>query len=224
MSRLGTENASSWATTFSAASTWARRDPLQPGCPGLPQRPAPEPGRDRGARGRPVGYCDPAGILPFREAIAAHVARTRGSRRARRASWSRRGQAAHRLHLADVRGRGRRGHLSLARLPHLRVVGTVRGRGPGAAAALRRPRLRLHRPRPGRADHRADQGHHPVLAVEPDGGRAVARRTRGDRRADPDPLPTGHPHLLGTRSTSRSSSTGSSTRASRRTRGWRSGR
>ena len=79
---------------------------------------------------------------------------------------------------ADLCGRGRRGDLSVAGLPDLRVVGAVSW-GPCPVPLLL---TRTTATSPSTADDlaalitRAHKGDHPVFAVEPDRGRTVARR------------------------------------------------
>ena len=69
------------------------------------------------------GYCDPAGILSFREAIARHVEGSRGiSVDPGPGGGHTRGKATHRLHVSDVCEPGDEVYLPEPRLSDLRVL------------------------------------------------------------------------------------------------------
>ena len=98
-------------------------------------------------------YCDPAGILPFRQAIADHVEKTRG--RAvdpARIVVTPGAKPPISYSLPDLCRARRRGDLPQPGLSDLRVLGDLRRRRAEAAAPVRGARLRLHRRRPGGAD------------------------------------------------------------------------
>lgn len=80
----------------------------------------------------------------------------------------RRGEALHRLHDADLRRSRRRGHLPQPWVPHLRVLGDLRGRDATTPPPVGGARVRLHRGGPGCPHHGSDQGHRAELPVEPD--------------------------------------------------------
>ena len=130
----------------------------------------------RAARGRGEGH--------RRAARHRSSARGRRRRRGRQAVHRVRDRVGHRLR------RRRRGDLSGARVPDLRIADRRQRRGAGADLPARVARLRVRSRRARGEDHAEDEAPDPQHAAQPDRRDAAGGRPRRDRR-DPAPASAG---------------------------------
>ena len=172
-------------------------------------------------------YCDPAGILPFRQAIANHVEATRGlAVDPARIVVTPGAKPPISYSFQTYVDAGDEVIYPSPGFPIYESWVTFLGAVPKPSAPAGGARIRLHRRRPGGADQRQDQADHPQLAVEPDRRGAVGGADRRDRRAGDASAAGRTCGSTRTRSTSTSCSTVRATARSgrcpacRRTRCW----
>ena len=127
-------------------------------------------------------YCDPAGLLPFRETLARHVSQSRGiDVDPAQVVVTPGGKPTIGYTFQTYVDPGDEVIYPSPGLPHLRVLGDLRRRETRPHPPFRIERLCLHPRGTRRAPDPAYEARHSQLALEPDGRSALRVRSRRDR-------------------------------------------